>query len=185
MILVKILIFVLATAGLLFISRASLRAPRSHGFHRFFAWETMLIFFLLNVTYWFENPFAWYQWISWTLLFLCILPAIWGMILLGKHGNPVKKRALDSGLLGFEKTTSLVTSGIYRYIRHPLYSSLFLLTWGIFFKYPSWAGGALAAVATAFLFLTAQADEAECVSFFGAVYVEYMKKTKRFIPFLF
>lgn len=181
----KIIFLVVGTVFLLFVSRASLRAPRSHGFYRFFAWETMLILFLLNVTYWFVNPFAWYQMIAWVLLFLCIVPVVWGTILLRKHGKPVEKREDDPGLLAFEKTTSLVTSGIYRYIRHPLYSSLLLMAWGIFFKIPSLTGGALVAVATGFLFLTAQADEAECVKFFGTAYEEYMKTTKRFIPFLF
>jgi protein-S-isoprenylcysteine O-methyltransferase Ste14 len=40
-------------------------------------------------------------------------------------------------------------------------------------------------VATGFLVLTARADEAECVKFFGTAYEDYMKKSKRFIPFLF
>ena len=52
-----------------------------------------------------------------------------------------------------------MTSGIYRYIRHPLYSSLFLLTWGIFFKAPGWLGLVLALAASAFLVATARADE--------------------------
>ncbi|MEW6094004.1 MAG: isoprenylcysteine carboxylmethyltransferase family protein, partial [Chloroflexota bacterium] len=84
MILWKIIFLVAGTVFLLFVSRASLRNPRSHGFYRFFAWETMLILFLLNVTYWFVNPFAWYQWIAWVLLFLSIVPVIWGTILLLK-----------------------------------------------------------------------------------------------------
>jgi protein-S-isoprenylcysteine O-methyltransferase Ste14 len=49
-----------------------------------------------------------------------------------------------------EKTTILVTTGAYRYIRHPLYSSLLFLAWGIFFKAPSWPGGLLALAATFF-----------------------------------
>ena len=185
MILWKIILLVSATAGFLYISRRSLRDPRSHGFYRFFAWETILILFLLNVSYWFDNPYAWYQMFAWTLLFLCILPVVWGAILLHKRGKPVEKRKEDPNLLAFEKTSNLVKSGIYRYIRHPLYSSLLLMAWGIFFKQPSWAGGTLAVVASGFLVLTAQADEAECIQFFGPAYEEYMKNTKRFIPFLF
>jgi len=71
------------------------------------------------------------------------------------------------------------------YIRHPLYSSLLFLAWGIFFKIPSWSGALLALMATLFLFATARADEAECIRFFGPAYEKYMKKTKRFVPFLF
>ena len=179
----KIIFFVLGTGFLIYVSRSSLREPHSHGFFRFFAWEAMLILFTFNAEHWFENPFSWYQCIAWTLLFLCIVPGVWGAILLRKRGSPGERQ--DSSLLEFEKTTQLVTSGIYHYIRHPLYSSLLLLVWGIFFKLPSWFGGALAAATTAFLFLTARADESECIHFFGPIYEQYMKRTKRFIPFIF
>jgi protein-S-isoprenylcysteine O-methyltransferase Ste14 len=79
----------------------------------------------------------------------------------------------------------LVTSGIYHYIRHPLYSSLLLLTWGIFFKSPTWSGLFLAAAASLFLFATAKADEAECLRFCGAPYRVYLKQSQRSVPFLF
>jgi protein-S-isoprenylcysteine O-methyltransferase Ste14 len=181
----KLVILIVVTAGILYISRSSLRNTRSHGFFRFFAWETILILFLLNVSCWFVNSFAWYQIISWILLFLCIVPVVWGTLLLHKHGKPVVKREEDPSLLAFEKTTTLVQTGIFLYIRHPLYSSLLLLSWGIFFKLPSWVGGAMALVASGFLFLTAQADETECIKFFGSAYEAYMKTTKRFIPYIF
>ena len=181
----KIIAFCIGTAVLIMVSRQSLRYPRSHGFPRFFAWEAMLVLFLLNVEHWFTNPLAWYQLIAWILLVLCIVPVVWGTLLLNGRGRPVDERAGDASLLGFEKTTRLVTSGIYRVIRHPLYSSLLLLAWGIFFKLPSWAGAALVMLATLFLYLTARADEAECTRYFGPPYQEYMHKTRRFIPFIF
>jgi len=87
--------------------------------------------------------------------------------------------------MAFEKTTELVKEGAYHYIRHPLYSSLLFLAWGMFFKSP-FVGSAIAAItATAFLVATARADEAECVRYFGPPYEAYMKQTKMFIPFLF
>jgi hypothetical protein len=73
---------------------------------------------------------------------------------------------------------------IYHYIRHPLYASLLYLAWGIFFKSPSLLDGCIAAVATAFLYATARADENECLVKFGGEYAEYMKATKMFIPFI-
>jgi protein-S-isoprenylcysteine O-methyltransferase Ste14 len=181
----KIISFTIATIILIYISRASLLHPRSHGFTRFFAWEVLLALFFLNVNYWFVHPFAWYQIIAWILLFASIVPVVWGTVLLQQRGKPVERRAGDPSLLAFEKTTSLVTTGIYKTIRHPLYSSLLLLAWGIFFKSPSWSGGGLAAAASALLYVTARLDEAECIKFFGAAYEDYMNKTKRFIPFVF
>jgi hypothetical protein len=55
---VQLVAFFIGSAGLIYISRASLRVPRSHGFHRFFAWECILALFLLNVDAWFQLPFA-------------------------------------------------------------------------------------------------------------------------------
>ena len=181
----KLIVFIISTGLLIYISRASLRQPGSHGFYRFFAWESILLLFLLNVEHWFANPLSWNQLIAWTLLFACLVPLFFGVRSLQARGNPTEERPGDPSLLAFEKTTTLVTSGIYAYIRHPLYSSLFLLTWGIFFKALSLASTALALVATTFLIATARADEQECIQYFGIEYQEYMHKTKRFIPFLF
>jgi protein-S-isoprenylcysteine O-methyltransferase Ste14 len=88
-------------------------------------------------------------------------------------------------MLEFEKTTALVTTGIYRYIRHPMYSSLLFLAWGVFFKSPSWADGLIVAVATLALLATARTEEAEDLRFFGEAYREYTRRSKRFIPFIF
>jgi len=181
----KVIAFVFCSLILIHISRASLRSARLHGFHRFFAWECILGLLLLNVGYWFYRPFAWNQIIAWTLLFASLVPLGFGVHFLRTRGKPVEKREGDDSLLAFEKTTTLVTSGIYRYIRHPLYSSLFLLTWGIFFKMPSVTGIVLAVTAAFFLVFTAKADEAECTSFFGRPYQDYMRNTKMFIPYIF
>ena len=91
----------------------------------------------------------------------------------------------DETLFEFEKTTALVTGGIYRYIRHPLYSSLLLLAWGIFFKRPDLTGLLLAPTASLFLIVTASIEEQENIRYFGQAYQEYMKRTRKFIPFLF
>jgi protein-S-isoprenylcysteine O-methyltransferase Ste14 len=160
-----------------------LHEPRSHGFYRFFAWEGILALFLLNMESWFYRPFAWNQLIAWFLLMASLIPLVFGVRSLRTRGQPSRQREGDSSLLAFEKTTTLVTSGIYKYIRHPLYSSLLLLTWGIFFKSPSWIGFGLAIIASLFLLATAKADETECIQFFGSAYNEYMKRTKMFIPY--
>ena len=181
----KIILLVISTLLLAYISRASLRVPRSHGFYRFFAWEAILGLFLLNVDFWFRDPFAWYQIIAWTLLFVSLVPLGFGVHSLRTRGRPTIQRESDPSLLSFEKTTQLVKTGIYHYIRHPLYSSLLLLAWGIFFKLPSLLGGILVICATVFLILTAKADEMECIRFFGLQYREYMIRTRMFIPFLY
>jgi protein-S-isoprenylcysteine O-methyltransferase Ste14 len=180
----KALAFVAISAALVYVSRAALRAPRSHGFYRFFAWECIVALFLLNMGAWFQSPLSWHQLVSWLMLFASIVLLTFGFRSLASHGRPVPQRAAEPGLLAFEKTSALVTDGIYRYIRHPLYSSLLFLTWGIFFKALTWPGLFLTLAATLLLAATAKADEAECLRFFGPAYRAYIGRTKRFVPFV-
>jgi protein-S-isoprenylcysteine O-methyltransferase Ste14 len=181
----KLIGFLMVSAGLIYLSRDCLRTPRSHGFYRFCAWEFMLGLFLLNVENWFGDPFSLHQIIAWAMLILSAVLAIYGIRLLREIGKPDSARQDDSATIAFEKTTTLVEVGAYKYIRHPLYSSLLFLTWGIFFKMPAWLGVILALLATIFLVATAKIEERENIRFFGSAYQVYIKRTRMFIPFLF
>lgn len=179
---VQALLFVIPTLILAVVSRRSLLLPRSHGFYRFFAWEAILALILMNGPIWFHDPFHWHQLISWVLLILSLVPLVLGILWLRRRGMPRGDGRREPELLGFERTTTLVSDGIFGLIRHPLYSSLLLLTWGVFFKEPSAEGGTLALAATILLVVTAKRDEAECVRTFGAQYERYMQRTRMFIP---
>jgi protein-S-isoprenylcysteine O-methyltransferase Ste14 len=184
----RAIVFAILSAALAYVSRASLKVPRSHGFYRFFAWECILALFVLNfisVRQWFSDPFSARQLISWSLLISCIVPALQGVHLLRTRGKPDARRAHDAPLVWIEKTTQLVTTGAFKYIRHPLYSSLLLLAWGVFFKHPSWVGGGVVLGATAFLLATAKLEELENLRYFGAAYETYVQQTRMFIPFVF
>jgi protein-S-isoprenylcysteine O-methyltransferase Ste14 len=181
----KTILFVVASAGIVYVSRASLRAPRSHGFYRFFAWEAILALILVNLGYWFRNPFSLQQVLSWIFLIVSAFLVVHAVHLLRIIGRPDAKRNDDAATIGIEKTTHLVSVGAYKYIRHPMYSSLLFLAWGVFFKDLSWLSGVLALAATAFLVATAKVEEAEDIRFFGTAYQAYIEQTKMFIPFLF
>jgi len=179
----KILVFAVVSVFLIYVSRRSLLRFNSHGFYRFFAWESILGLVMLNISHWEEEPYSPRQLVSWTLLFFSIFLVIHGVRLLQIIGKPNERRP-DTELLAFEKTTRLVTVGAYKYIRHPLYASLLFLAWGAFLKEPSLPGALLAFIASIFLILTARSDESECLRHFGDEYRAYMRKTKMFIPFL-
>jgi protein-S-isoprenylcysteine O-methyltransferase Ste14 len=181
----RVLVFLAISAWLAYLSRASLLVPRSHGFYRLVAWELILALILVNLGHWFRDPFSIHQVASWLLLAATFVPGLPGIRLLVTRGTPESGRQGDVPLLGIEKTTKLVTTGVFAHIRHPLYCSLLLLAWGAFLKDPSRVGSGLALGATAFLLATARAEEAENVRYFGAPYREYMRRTKRFIPFVF
>ena len=177
--------FGLGSAFFIYVSRKTLLRFYSHGLYRFFAWECILALVILNFPHWTINPFSPHQLISWLFILISVFLMIHGVRLLKLIGQPDQNRP-DNELLGFEKTTRLVTVGAYRYIRHPLYSSLLFLAWGAFFKQPaSLAGLLLALTASIFLLLTAKSDESECLRHFGEEYKTYMLGTKRFVPFLF
>jgi len=181
--LLKLIILLGATTGFIYLSWKSLSNPRSHGFYRFFAFEAIVVLVLLNLDYWLYEPFSLHQIISWLLLIVSLFLVIHGFFLLRMVGNPKIERN-DRTLIGIERTTELVTVGAYRYIRHPLYSSGLIGTWGVFFKNPSWVGFCLAVITTLFWTITARIEEVENIRFFGPAYQMYMKKTKMFIPFL-
>lgn len=171
----KIAVFFLLSSILAYLSRQSFSQPRSHGFFRFFAFESILVMVLLNINFWFADPFSLRQVFSWILLLLSLLLAIHGFYLLRQVGKPRGK---------IEDTTMLVEAGAYRFIRHPLYSSLLWGAAGVFLKHPSLAGLALLLATTAFLIATARVEEAENVQRFGEPYSAYMSRTKMFLPFL-
>ena len=173
---IKLVIFAIVSGGIIFVSWTSFRNPRSHGFYRFFAFESTLVLILLNLDNWLRDPFSIHQIVSWLLLFVSIVLVAHGIYLLRVVGRPKS---------GIESTTTLVMVGAYKYIRHPLYSSLLFLAWGVFFKDVSLLGGILTSVATAFLIVTAKMEEAENIQKFGVEYAAYMKTTRMFIPFLF
>ena len=180
----KVTLFVLGTIGIVWVSQSSLRNIQYHGFYRFFAWETILILFLMNMNYWFVNPFSLRQIISWVFLIVSLVLIYKGVQLFREKGKPDQERN-DPALVGIEKTTELVTTGVYDYIRHPFYSSLLFLGWGTLLKNVSWLGILLAVITTILLIITAKKEEIENIQYFGKKYQEYMKLTKMFVPFIF
>lgn len=178
-------IFFAASVGILWMSWRSLRNLRSHGFYRFFAFEFLTALILLNLPIWFRDPLSIRQWFSYFLGALSIVLAIEGFRLLRLIGAPAPAPARTTNL-SFENTTTLVTVGAYRFIRHPLYASLLALTWASYLKDPYAPRCiALTLLASGFLTATALAEERENLANFGPDYASYMRRTRRFIPLLF
>lgn len=176
-------IFIVLSIPIVVLSRKTMFKTRSHGFYRFFSWECIAWLLACNYKAWFENPLSTEHLFSWIFLSIGVYLVIAGAILLKKAGKASGDRDKEA-LFQFEKTSELIDFGIFKYIRHPLYSSLIFLTWGIFLKNPTVPLSIVAVLSTVFLYLTAIFDEKECIQYFGDVYREYMKRTKMFIPFV-
>jgi protein-S-isoprenylcysteine O-methyltransferase Ste14 len=182
--LLQILVFSLGTILIIVISRKSLRNFKIHGFYRFFVFEAALALIVLNMPFWFREPFSFQQILSWIILFLSLYPLFQSVTLLKKFGGS-KERKIDSANYNFENTAILVKEGIYKCIRHPMYSSLLLLCIGALLKNITVVTVLLGLIAIIFLILTAKVEEKENITFFGNAYLEYMKETKMFIPYVF
>lgn len=177
------IVFAIGTVIIVGISRRSLLMPRSHGFYRFFAWEGILGLIVLNAPYWIHDPLSFRQICSWLLLTASIYPVAHGIFLLQTVGKPAKRPAAGTDYV-FEQTTHLVSTGIYKYIRHPLYASLLFLAWGTYFKEITLLTTALTVAVTMFLVATAKTEEKENIAHFGERYTAYASKTKMFIPYI-
>ncbi|MDE2292824.1 MAG: isoprenylcysteine carboxylmethyltransferase family protein [Elusimicrobia bacterium] len=175
--------FALGTAAALAFSWRSLRHPRSHGFPRFFAFESILALLVLNVPHWLDGLGSARQDASWVLLGASLALALHAFFVFLRHGRASAPEP-GSPLHGFENTSVLVTGGVYRFLRHPMYASLLYLAWGVALKSVTPATAALGLAATAALVLTARFEEAENLARFGEAYRAYMARTRRFIPFV-
>ncbi len=180
----KLILFAALSVPVIILSWHTLFNIKSHGFYRFLAWEGIIWLFVSNYKYWFADPFSIQHLFSWALLFISIYPVVAGTMLLRKKGRASALRK-EKELYKWEKTSELIDTGIYKYIRHPLYSSLLFLAWGIFLKNVSAGLLIVILLITILLYLTAYFDEKECIVYFGDKYAGYMKKSKRFIPFIF
>ena len=77
----------------------------------------------------------------------------------------------------------LITQGVYRRIRHPMYSALALYSVGQALVIPNWVAGPSNLIAFAILLaLRVHAEERMMVREFGDDYALYSARTKRLIP---
>jgi len=180
----KIIQFLILSIPVFILSYRSIIRPQSHGFARFFGWEIMVWLFVSVHPFWFKDTLTVNQIASWLLLIVSIYMVSAGALDLLKKGKPSSNRD-EKYLFSFEKTTELVETGIYKYVRHPLYASLIYLSWGMTLKNPTLILVILTITATVLFYITAKKDEKECTVYFGEKYGVYMKRSKMFIPFIF
>jgi protein-S-isoprenylcysteine O-methyltransferase Ste14 len=173
---VGVLLFVLLSAVAVAASLHAWRTHQTYGFFRFLGFEFLAVLVGWNASWWFRAPLSIHQLFSWAMFVASVSLAAHGVHLLRSFGRSQRRI--------MEDTQEVVEAGVYRYVRHPLYGSLVLLVWGVFFKGVDLVSGVLALVATACWIMTARYEERFNIERFGARYSEYMKRTKMFVPFL-
>ncbi len=90
-----------------------------------------------------------------------------------------------SASLKVRESHQLVTEGVYRYVRHPMYSSFFLLGLAQLLLLPNWLAGAAGLIAfVALYFFRVAREERMMAERFGEAYQAYCSRTARIIPWL-
>lgn len=89
---------------------------------------------------------------------------------------------LDIETAGVLRDQMVVSSGLYRYIRHPIYAGDLLLLAGLEVALNSWLALCVAALAAA-VFRKAAGEERMLAAKLPG-YAEYCRRTKRFVPFV-
>jgi protein-S-isoprenylcysteine O-methyltransferase Ste14 len=90
-----------------------------------------------------------------------------------------------SGLVAIQPGHALVTSGIYRVIRHPSYLGLLINSLGWALAFRSGVGVLLTVITLVPILARIRAEEALLCSQFGAEYDAYRSRTSRLVPGIF
>lgn len=77
---------------------------------------------------------------------------------------------------------TLVTDGIYRWVRHPQYSGLFLITIGLLIQWPTVITALTWPILLVMYSRLARREEADMERLFGDAYRVYREKVPRFVP---
>ena len=80
----------------------------------------------------------------------------------------------------------LITEGIFRYIRHPHYTSLLLIGFGLAFFFNSISALLIAIIAVPIMIISIIDEEKLLIKLYGKEYIEFMKKTPwKIVPYIF
>ncbi len=120
------------------------------------------------------TPPAALGWFAATLVVLGVLFAIWARVHLGANWSPAP---------AIKENHELVTSGPYRFVRHPIYTGVMLATFGAALTGAVF-GIAVFLIASMIFFLRISKEEKIMLKLFPDAYPLYQKRTKRLIPFI-
>ncbi len=180
----KLVLFLVLTIPLVLVSRRSLFKVKKHGLYRFITWECALWLAIENLLLATTEPKGLWYLVASGLTLGSLIIVVVALVTMQRHGQ-VSRQRHDETLFAFEKTTELVSTGLFRYIRHPMYTSLLCLIWGLYLRQPQSLLLVVAVFGSLSCIAAALIEERENLEFFGDSYREYMHSTRRFIPFVF
>lgn len=96
----------------------------------------------------------------------------------------VTRKAKMTILPDVRKGSTLITSGPYKFIRHPMYSSVLIFSLGLLFTNYNLIGAVCFLLLFIVLFFKIRYEEVKLTSFFPD-YKNYKVNTKKLIPFIY
>ena len=88
-----------------------------------------------------------------------------------------------TAVLALSEKHELVTSGPYRFVRHPMYTSFFIIGFGFLFLSANWLIGVIYIGTLSLMYVArVSAEEEMMLERFGDSYRQYMKTTGRLLP---
>jgi protein-S-isoprenylcysteine O-methyltransferase Ste14 len=119
------------------------------------------------------------------------VPALWIGTAILAGGSLLRRhcfRTLGKYFTGNVQTVAgqtVITSGAYRYVRHPSYTAGILMFAGIGIALGSWLSAAVTIATSIAVYLyRVRIEEAALVRSLGQPYIDYMKTRKRFVPYI-
>lgn len=116
-------------------------------------------------------------WIGISLMLIGVAFRWYAILALGKY---------FTGTVMIQTGQTVVERGPYRFIRHPSYTGALITFLGVGLALSNWLGIGLILLAVTIGYgYRVHVEEQALVEALGQPYLDYMKRTKRFIPFVF
>lgn len=83
------------------------------------------------------------------------------------------------------KENRIAVNGPYKYIRHPIYSSVYVLSTGLGLMFFAWIWFIIMIAFMPLWYIECRNEEKEIIKLFGQEYIDYRKMTGMFFPIIF
>lgn len=138
-------------------------------------WLSTLVYLLVpSAIAWASMPIpSVFRWSCFCVAILASIPMIWTLASLGKNLTDTVVTKSDA---------YLVTSGPYRWVRHPYYTTTAIIMLSVTILTSNWLVGLGCVLVFACLALRTPKEEQKLVDKFGSDYLDYRAKTGMFFP---
>ena len=135
-----------------------------------------LVLYLLSPPWWTWTYIPLGEWVQWSGIVTAVVPLFF-LVWVHRHLDRQWSIALE-----LQEDHKLITTGPYRYVRHPMYLGIFAYTIGLmmissdvlvimFFAFSIWVN-----------YMRIPREEQMLIQRFGDEYLEYMKRSGRLLP---